>query len=302
MNTPTRHRRRPAVYRSSHDRQAHTWNRFATILSRVRAEVPERTKEALDWSLQKKTRGFVIPIELDRQPSYGFGWDRLARIGAQIRFPELEAKVLYDDRTDTELVALYVHYTQRSTCGKASVGTLPDFDAQWMIPLLRDGLARWMNIFVVEVSGDTAQIAISGCWVAAHYWIDGYDDRRAARADRRTSEQDRAVANSIRGHRWRTQPENADAEIDLLQSRIQSTLQKINAREETGQPTDDLYAYIASLSGQIQYITSHIHRSGTSMGADPQSGEGLCDEDRFQEVVFSDLESSDFWPIHRVYQ
>jgi len=245
---------------------------------------------------------------LERQPDYSFGWERLTRVSAEMRFPELEAKILYDDVADTELVVLYVHYTERGICRKAPLGTLPEFDARWMIPLLRDDLARWMNIFVVETTGDAVEIAISGSWVAAHYWIDGYDDRRAARADRREEEEngyggkDATRPGWIRAGANKTRPEHPRAAIARLQSRIRVALQDVEVREASGQTTDHLYAYIAGLSEQIEYITSQIHRGKAEAGGIPHDYDPLREEDASREVPFSDLSGSEFWPIYRRVQ
>jgi len=297
-----------AGYISRHDRQARTWTRFTSLLRDVRSGAITRKEGALAWCLQKNTRGFAIPVEVQRRPDYGFGWERLSRVAAEMRFPELEAKILYDDVADTEFVVLYVHYTERGICRKAPIGTLPEFDAGWMIPLLRDDLARWMNIFVVETTGDAVEIAISGSWVAAHYWIDGYDDRRAARADRLDEEEngyggeDATRPGWIRAGAKKTRPEDPRTAIARLQSRIRAALRDVEIREASGQTTDHLYAYIAGLSEQIEYITSQIHREKSEADGIPHEYDPLREEDASREVPFSDLSGSEFWPIYRRVQ
>jgi hypothetical protein len=214
-----------------------------------------------------------------------------------VRFPELEAKVLYDPKRDIEVVALYVHYTTKDGPSKAAIGHVPPFDAQWMIPLLKEDLGRWMNIFVVRREERTAEIAIAGSWVAAHHWIDLYDDRRSAALDRATSEKDKAVAVYLQNGQASSGTEDIRREITDLQNRINSALLEINAREEVGLPTDRLNAYVASLSGQVEYLTLRARRSETIRIEDPSVEDWLREDIGLREVVFSDLEGSEFWAL-----
>jgi len=311
MTTPTNHtrsRRTPSTVRSSsrHERQAHTWSRFATILREARGGAPQRAREALGWSLRHNTRGFAIPVKIERRPGYGFGWDRLTRSMAETRFPELEAKARYDEGRGTEEVVLYVHDARRGGLEKAPVALLPAFDARWMTELLRDGLGCWIKVFVVEASADTAEVVIAGAWVAAHYWIDGYDDRRAARAEGEEEDEPAGGHRHRRPGRRGQRAEPTTAEIARLTGRLRSVLSEIDGREERGQAADDLYAYAESLTGQLRYHTAQARfRNGRSNGA-LQGGDHTENEygaeDRFREVVFSDLESHEYWPIHRRVQ
>ena len=283
-----------------HERQARTWRRFATILREVRGGAEQRAREALGWSLRQKARGFAIPARVERRPGYSFGWDRLTRVLTETRFPELEAKARYDEQTGTEEVLLYVHYARRGRCGKAPIGPLPAFDARWMTPLLQDGLGGWIKIFVLEASAETAQVVIAGAWVAAHYWIDGYDDRRAARTDPWSTEPETAVGHPWSGRRG-PKAETKAAETARLTGRLRAVLQAIDVREERGQAAEDLYAYAESLTGQLGYLEAQApSRNGRLGGGDAEDEYGA--EDRLREVVFSDLESQEYWPIHRVVQ
>jgi len=290
---------------SRHERQARTWSRFATILRETRGEAARRAREALGWSLRHNTRGFALPVKIERRPGYSFGWDRLTRSMAEVRFPELEAKARYDEGRGADEVVLYVHYARRGGSQKAPVGLLPAFDAGWMTELLRDGLGCWIKVFVVEASAETAEVVIAGAWVAAHYWIDGYDDRRAARADGRYSEAETTLYR-FRLRRETRGQEDATAEIDRLTGRLRSVLSEIDAREEKRQAADDLYAYAESLTGQLGYHAAQARSrnerpGGTLHGGDHTENEHGAD-DRFREVVFSDLSGSEYWPIHRVVQ
>jgi hypothetical protein len=283
-----------------HERQARTWRRFATILREGRGGAEQRAREALGWSLRRKARGFAIPTRVERRPGYSFGWDRLTRVLKETRFPELEAKARYDERTGTEEVLLYVHYARRGRCGKAPIGRLPAFDARWMTELLQDGLGGWMNIFALQASAETAQVVIAGAWVAAHYWIDGYDDRRAARTDPWSTEVETAVGRPWSGRRGQKAETRAE-EIARLTGRLRAVLQAIDVREERGQAADDLYAYAGSLTGQLEYLEAQVRSRNGRLGGDHPDNE-YGGEDRGREVVFSDLESHEYWPIHRVVQ
>jgi hypothetical protein len=283
-----------------HERQARTWRRFATILRGGRGGAEQRAREALGWSLRQKTRGFAIPARVERRPGYSFGWDRLTRATKEVRFPELEAKALYDERTGTEEVLLYVHYAERGRCCKAPIGTLSAFDARWMTELLQDGLGCWMNVFALEASAETAQVVIAGAWVAAHYWIDGYDDRRAARTDPWSTEAETVEGPPWSGRRGQKAEKRAE-EIARVTGRLRAVLQAIDVREERGQAADDLYAYAGSLTGQLEYLKAQARSRNGRPDADHADSE-YGGEDRLREVVFSDLESHEYWPIHRVVQ
>lgn len=254
----TRSQQTPSTMRHGcrHERQARTWRRFATILREARGDAEQRAREALGWSLRQKARGFAIPARVERRPGYSFGWDRLTRAMKEVRFPELEAKALYDERTGTEEVVLYVHYAQRGRCCKAPIGTLPAFDARWMTELLQDGLGCWMNVFALQASAETAQVVIAGAWVAAHYWIDGYDDRRVARTDPWSTEVEPVEGppwSAVEGHSWAgrrgQRTETRAAEIARVTGRLRAVLQAIDVREERGQAADDLYAYAGKSHG-----------------------------------------------------
>lgn len=302
MNTTYKcHRRRPFPrYSRPHYRQAHRWARFANILREVRADAYQRKEEALAWSLKKNTRGFAIPVQVKRKAGFSFGWDRLSHALKDIRHPELEAKVLYDEARDTEDVVLFVHYGTKQGTRKAPIGPLSAFDAQWMVPLLREGLDRWMNIYVVKKDGDTIEGAIAGSWVAAHYWIDTYDDRRTAALLRQTSEKEKAVAAYVKTSRTSTGVEDSKGEIARLQERIDNALTEINAREEVGQPTDRLDSYVASLSAQIEYLRHRVRRMDAERIDEPTVEDWLREDIGLREVAFSDLESSDYWDVQHV--
>jgi len=294
--TSSQFSRRP-LCNQPHYRQAQTWTRFAQILREVRAGAYRRKEEALAWCLQKNTRGFAIPVQVTREAGFSFGWNRLTRVMAEVRFPELEAKLLYEPETDTDFVVLYVHYTAKEGPCKAPIGHLPDFDAQWMIPLLEEGLARWMNLFVVRQEGDTAEIAIAGSWVAAHHWIDQYDERRSQAIERQTSEQEKAIAAYLQTGQTSSISTDVRREIAGLQMRINTALLEINAREEVGLPTDRLNAYVASLSGQIEYLNLRARQSDAIRVDEPTVEDGVREDVGLREVVFSDLEGSDFWGL-----
>lgn len=295
-------RTHPRLHRYSrpHTRQAQTWTRFAQMLPTVRARACQRKEEALAWSLQKNSKGFAIPVRIPREVGFGFGWDRLGRVMAEVRFPELEAKVLYDETTDTESVALYVHYVTKKGRSKASIGCLPAFDAQWMIPLLQDGFAPWMHIFVVSKDADTVEIAISGSWVAAHYWMDAYDDRRTATFDRETSESENAVGVYVRKRSPSARSEDARREITDLQDRMNDALLEMNAREEIGQSNNHLEAYVASLSGQIAYLKHRSRQLKAACVDEPTVEDWLREDISLREVPFSDLDGGDFWAVQNM--
>lgn len=56
-----------------------------------------------------------------------------------------------------------------------------------------------------------------------------------------------------------------------------------------------------SLTGQLEYLKAQARsRNGRPDGGDAEDEYG--GEDRLREVVFSDLESHEYWPIHRAVQ
>lgn len=79
-------------------------------------------------------------------------------------------------------------------------------------------------------------------------------------------------------------------------------LQGIDVREERGQAAEDLHAYAKSLSGQLGYLAAQARSRNGWLTDDLKNGDRPCDDDGFREVVFSDLESREFWPIHRAVQ
>ena len=297
MNEPLTSSRNPIACNEPHHRQAQTWTRFAQILRTVRAHAHRRREEALAWCLQKKTRGFAIPVQVNRTAGFSFGWNQLTRVMTQVRYPELEPKGFYDPETDTDGVVLYVHYATKGGSCKAPIGHLPDFDAKWMVPLLEEDLARWMNLFVVRQEADTAEIAIAGSWVAAHHWIDHYDERRSWTIERPTSEKEKAVAAYLQAGHASNISEDVRREITDLQNRINTTLLEINAREEVGLPTTRLNAYVASLSGQIEYLNLRARQADSTHLDEPTVEDGVRKDVGLREVVFSDLEGTDFWGL-----
>ena len=298
MKTNTAHsRRRSPRTRQPHYRQAHTWARFAHILREVRPDAYQRKEEALAWSLAKKTRGFAIPVTLTLEEGFGFGWSCLDQVLAHIRYPELEANLSYNAQTDRDDVLLFVHYTTREGTRKAPIGRLSRFEAEWMAPILRDDLDRWMNIFVVKKEGRTCDVAISSSWVAAHYWIDGYDDRKASVLDRRRSESEKAVATYVTTSAKNQASPEIRREIAALQKRIEEVLIEINAREELGQPTERLTAYIESLAGQIDFLTFQARRQEANRVEEPSVEDWLREDVGLREVPFSDLEGRAYWAL-----
>jgi hypothetical protein len=54
---------------------------------------------------------------------------------------------------------------------------------------------------------------------------------------------------------------------------------------------------VASLSGQVEYLTLRARRSETIRVEDPSVEDWLREDIGLREVVFSDLEGSEFWAL-----
>lgn len=175
------------TYSRPHYEQARRWHRFARILRQVRHYAYARKEDALTWSLDRKTHGFAVPADLECLPEHSRGLFYLRRQLQETRFPELEAKARYDEAADVEHVELFIHHPTRRGTDKIPVGYLPDEDARWVLPLLRENLP--LRVFVcaasISLAGCAASVtvAIARPDTTGRQWIDVWSDRKEARAE-----------------------------------------------------------------------------------------------------------------------
>lgn len=300
IKSNTNHQSARRRYTKPHYRQSHKWARYARILREVRFGAHQRKEEALAWSLNK-ARSFALPSFLDREPGHGRGLFILRSMMKEVRYPEVEPKAIYDETAEQERVELYVHYSAQRGTEKAPVGFLPAYEAQWMLPLLREGLQKWMRVFVLSVEDESVEVAVAGAHVAAHYWIDAYDDRRAALMTKRGgSEQEKAVAAYVKTHRSGGGSNDTAKEIARLKRLMNKALQEINAREEVGLPATKTEAYAEGLAAEIAYLRQQSHRLEHERINEPTLEDWLREEVGLREVTFSSLPKEDYWTVHKV--
>ena len=187
-----------------HYAQARQWYRYARILRHLPPEakpVYARKEEALAWSLEHRTRGLVFASVLEVTSEHDRGLFLLERrlrgfMTEREAWPELEARLLYDEEADVEGVELLLHEStgplQAVGPTRVPVGTLGPDDANWIKPLLREHLP--LRVHVVSVSSPWRRVcpserlrvtvAIGGASEAARAWLDAYEDRKARMKER----------------------------------------------------------------------------------------------------------------------
>ena len=179
------------AYTLPHYRQSHCWQRFARMLREVRNYAWERKEDALTWCFEKRTHGFTIPLALENASRDTRGLRTLRRrLKSSERFPEAELRQRYNETTDEVEVEVVIHERTRTKIERIPIGRLPEKDAAWVRPLLREYLD--LGAFITDVqqtggisyhTGLEVQVAISRPDRPARDWTDVYDDRKQQQAE-----------------------------------------------------------------------------------------------------------------------
>lgn len=224
MSNSSRTSRLATRYAKPHFAEARTWHQFTRFIrppdidpfrflseedgERIRADHAKdsvkaawyavfyrQKEEALRWSLGRRTTGFCIPTTLQTCSAHDRGLSALS--SRSDSFPELEARRSYDAETETEHVDLLVHASSPDgSVEKLPVGRLPEPQAVWVLPLLKEHLTP--RIYVARVDRQPAtrrgqfpsnrtvvHVVIADAPACARTWIDLVDERSERQEARR---------------------------------------------------------------------------------------------------------------------
>lgn len=160
--------------------EAFIWFRYARFLGISRESAITIRDEAIDFSRRLGAHGFVLPARLTLTGSSiarGTFFQQLK----QETFVEVIVRCRSEqDGLDTrEYVGVLIDVLPHEAAHE--LGRLDEDTARWLLPLLRD----WQRVraFASTRKGSTC-IVIADVPVAAQEWLNAYEDRKAAAAER----------------------------------------------------------------------------------------------------------------------
>lgn len=298
------------TYSRPHYRQSHVWKRFASILSSTRAYAYERKEEALKWSIERGASGFAIPTELELRPTDSRGLKALKkRVEVGDRFPELSLRQRYNEERDVVEIEVALHRcTQRQGTQHLSIGLLPERDARWARPLLKNHLE--LTTFVADIketggagfhTGLSVTVAISRPDRAAREWIDIYDARKQAARHGKGFGGGGVPAyipapseSAYPGTDWGRKIQKVEREIGRLQI-------KANELERRRLSCAGINRKIAAAKAKLQRLRARQAKSRSRRADGITAEDWLRENVATRETCMTDLGNEDYWSAqHRV--